>query len=154
MTIRKKYSKIKAVTIFADHKFQQRTVVKSYKAVLHGHLEKDRGIIDYPIAKDNAIFPRLKICVASGKPALTHYQVEERLNSPPRSVVRFNPQTGRTHQLRIHALAIGHPILGCDLYGDDNSQSLANRLMLHAETLEFIHPLSGESMHAFCPCPF
>ena len=99
--------------------FQQRTVVKSYKAVLYGHLEKDHGVIDCHIAKDNSIFPRLKICVESGKPALSHYQVEERLDSPPRSLVRFSPETGRTHQLRIHSQAIGHPILGCDLYGDE-----------------------------------
>lgn len=144
----------KNVNAHLTKQFQQRTVVKIYKAVLLGHLEKDSGEIDYPIAKDNANFPRLKICPASGKPALTHYQVEERLYSPPRSVVRFTPQTGRTHQLRIHSQAIGHPILGCDLYGDDHSQNLANRLMLHAKSLSFVHPVSGKKMNAICPCPF
>ena len=134
--------------------FQQRTVVKSYKAVLYGHLEKDHGVIDYPIAKDNSIFPRMKICVGSGKPALSHYQVEDRLDSPPRSLVRFSPETGRTHQLRIHSQAIGHPILGCDLYGDENSLRLADRLMLHADSLEFVHPISGVNMHGVCPSPF
>ncbi|MFT4727375.1 MAG: tRNA pseudouridine32 synthase/23S rRNA pseudouridine746 synthase [Granulosicoccus sp.] len=134
--------------------FQQHSVVKRYKAVLKGHLEEDHGVIDYPIAKDNSIFPRLKICSTSGKPAVTHYSVEERQDSPPRSIVCFKPATGRTHQLRIHALSLGHPILGCDLYGDDNSQALADRLMLHATSLEFVHPLSGENMCAVCPCPF
>jgi tRNA pseudouridine32 synthase/23S rRNA pseudouridine746 synthase len=96
----------------------------------------------------------LKICSTSGKPALTFYSVETRLNSPARTVVHFKPETGRTHQLRIHAQAIGHSILGCDLYGDDNSYGLANRLMLHAQSLEFLHPVTEENMHAICPCPF
>jgi tRNA pseudouridine32 synthase/23S rRNA pseudouridine746 synthase len=144
----------KEVNAHITQQFQHRTVVKRYKAVLQGHLEEDQGVINYPIAKDNSIFPRLKICLVSGKPALTHYNVEERLDSPPRSVVYFKPATGRTHQLRIHAQAIRHPILGCDLYGDDSSQVLADRLMLHAESLDFVHPISGEKIHAVCPCPF
>jgi len=144
----------KQVNAHLTRQFQQRTVVKRYKAVLQGHLEKDNGVVDFPIAKDNALFPRLKICSTTGKPALTHYRVEERLDSPARSVVCFKPATGRTHQLRIHAQAMGHPILGCDLYDDDNSQRLADRLMLHATSLEFLHPVSGDKINAVCPCPF
>lgn len=144
----------KTINSHLTKQFQQRTVLKNYKAVLHGHVEKDSGVIDFPIAKDNAIFPRLKTCWISGKPALTRYEVEERLHSPSRSIVRFKPQTGRTHQLRIHARAIGHPILGCDLYDNDDSWRLANRLMLHAENLEFTHPISGVTMQAVCPSPF
>lgn len=134
--------------------FQQRTVVKKYKAVLQGHVEKDSGVIDLPIAKDDSLFPRLKICDATGIRAVTNFSVEERLNSPPKTVVRFTPETGRTHQLRLHAQAIGHPILGCDLYDDDSSYNMAERLMLHAENLHFTHPMSGENVHALCPCPF
>ena len=134
--------------------FQQRTVVKRYKAILRGHIEHDQGVIDFPIAKDNAIFPRLKVCTTTGKPARTHYQVEERLDLPTKSVVQFSPETGRTHQLRIHAQVVGHPILGCDLYGDADSLSLASRLMLHADTLGFVHPATGEAITAKCPCPF
>jgi len=134
--------------------FQQRTVVKSYKAVLYGHLETNHGTMDFPIAKDRSIFPRLKICATTGKEARTRYRVEKRLDSPNRSVVSLKPETGRTHQLRIHCQAIGHCILGCDLYGDDTSERLADRLMLHAESLEFTHPVSGEIIHAVSPCPF
>lgn len=134
--------------------FQQREVIKRYRAVLHGHLKNDQGVVDYPIAKDDAIFPRLKICVESGKVARTHYQVVERLSSPCRTIVQFTPETGRTHQLRIHSQAIGHPILGCDLYGDDTTLSMADRLLLHAESLEFLHPVSGARIHAVSPCPF
>ncbi|ASJ73619.1 RluA family pseudouridine synthase [Granulosicoccus antarcticus] len=134
--------------------FQQRSIAKGYRAVLQGHLKADQGVIDDPIAKDSSIFPRLKICQISGKPALTHYQVEERWESPARSVVHFRPETGRTHQLRIHSQSIGHPILGCDLYGDEHSLRLADRLMLHAQTLDFVHPATGEQVHAVCPSPF
>ena len=134
--------------------FQERTVIKRYKAMLHGHVKDDVGVINLPIAKDDSIFPRLKICHVSGKTACTHFHVEQRQTSPPQSLVRFTPKTGRTHQLRIHAQAIGHPILGCDLYGDTVSQNMADRLMLHAESLEFVHPVSGETICASSPCPF
>lgn len=144
----------KQVNAHLTKQFQQRTVVKHYKAVLQGHLANDSGTINFPIAKDNAIFPRLKICQQTGKPALTHYHVEKRLDSPHRSIVKFKPETGRTHQLRIHSQAIGHPILGCDLYKNENSQHMAERLLLHAESLEFLHPVSGNEIHATCPCPF
>jgi tRNA pseudouridine32 synthase/23S rRNA pseudouridine746 synthase len=144
----------KRVNAHLTKQFQERTVVKRYKAMLLGHVEEEQGIIDYPIAKDNTLFPRLKICSVSGKPALTHYNVVDRLKSPSRTLVNFTPATGRTHQLRIHALAIGHPILGCDLYDDNESQGLAHRLMLHAQILEFVHPTSNKSMRFVSPCPF
>lgn len=134
--------------------FQQRAIGKSYKAVLHGLLEKDQGTVDLPIAKDALLFPRVKISVETGKHAVTRYQVENRDQTLNRTVVHFVPETGRTHQLRIHSQAIGHPILGCDLYGDDITERLADRLMLHAESLDFIHPVSGEKIHALSPCPF
>ena len=144
----------KQVNAHLAKQFQQRTVEKSYIAILNNHLENDQGVIDLPIAKDNALFPRLKICITTGKPARTHVQVLERLRSPARTVVRFTPETGRTHQLRIHSEAIGHPILGCDLYGDESSVSLSPRLMLHAEALAFVHPVSGSTLRKTCPCPF
>jgi len=78
--------------------------------------------------------------------------VEERSEAFTR--VTFTPKTGRTHQLRIHSREIGHPILGCDLYGNDESLAAAKRLMLHATTLEFVHPVTKERMAAHCECPF
>jgi tRNA pseudouridine32 synthase/23S rRNA pseudouridine746 synthase len=68
--------------------------------------------------------------------------------------VQFTPVTGRTHQLRIHSLEMGHPILGCDLYKSAGSEQLADRLMLHATDLYFEHPKSGEQFHAESACPF
>jgi len=134
--------------------FQARTVRKTYIAMLDGHLQSDEGTIDAPIAKDKPNFPLLKICHDSGKQALSHYRVLERLDNPLRSRVLFTPETGRTHQLRLHSREIGHPILGCDLYGSERTQALADRLLLHAMSLEFDHPVTGERLLFSCDCPF
>ena len=134
--------------------FQERNVVKTYTAILHGHLAQDDGCIDYPIAKDKPNFPLLKICSETGKKALTNYQVIERLQEPLATRVMFTPVTGRTHQLRIHSKEIGHPILGCDLYATDEAFFMAKRLMLHATDIEFDHPVTGERIKGLSPCPF
>ena len=144
----------KAVNANLTKQFQDRSVVKTYMGLLHGHLQNDQGCIDAPIAKDKPNFPLLKICHDSGKQALSQYQVIERLQDPPSTRVLFTPRTGRTHQLRIHSREIGHPILGCDLYGSKQTQGMASRLLLHALTLEFDHPVSGERIRRECPCPF
>ena len=107
-----------------------------------------------PIAKDKPNFPLQKICLDTGKPARSDYQVLERLQQPACCRVRFVPQTGRTHQLRIHSLEIGHPILGCDLYKNARSEKMAERLMLHASELQLDHPSSGERIYGHSPCPF
>lgn len=136
-----------------NRQFQQRTVSKSYTAVLAGHLQQSDFIIDLPIAR--AEFPRQRICAETGKSAQTHVELLETGvtdEGASFSRVLFRPVTGRTHQLRLHSLAIGHPILGCDLYsmpveakaGLVSSQRLAGRLMLHAAGLKFVCPRSGE----------
>jgi tRNA pseudouridine32 synthase/23S rRNA pseudouridine746 synthase len=134
--------------------FQMRSVLKTYVAVLAGHMLDESGQINVPIAKDPLLFPRLKTCNQTGKPAQTNYQVIERLHDPMSTRVRYLPQTGRTHQLRIHSQYIGHPILGCDLYGTQHSYQAASRLMLHAEKLEFDHPFTGERVFGESACPF
>ncbi len=133
--------------------FQARAIQKRYVAVLEGWLADDHGQITEPIAKDTNLFPRVKICYTTGKAALSEYTVLERLEHPRRTVVEFLPHTGRTHQLRIHSLAIGHPILGCELYNSEQSEQMAQRLLLHASDLYFEHPASGEPFHGHCPCP-
>ena len=142
----------KAVNAHLTKQFQARSVIKEYQAVLLSHIAEDEGVIDAPIAK--AEFPYQKICVETGKLAQSHYRVLERLQEPLSGVntskVLFTPLTGRTHQLRVHSKEIGHPILGCDLYGltidGIDSQSLAPRLMLHASSLKFEHPLWSEDI--------
>ncbi|MNZ97169.1 Ribosomal large subunit pseudouridine synthase A [compost metagenome] len=153
----------KAINAAIAHQFSQRAVTKSYGALLCGHLADDEGLIDAPIAKDPALFPRMKICAVQGKPARSRYRVVERLVrqsedgvSLPLTRVVLTPETGRTHQLRIHCQLLGHPILGCDLYGGLLLAGTENtpRLMLHASALDFVHPVSGEPMAASCASPF
>lgn len=144
----------KSINANLTKQFQSRTVVKRYVSMLSGHLENDQGCIDVPLAKDPPNFPLQKLCYEEGKQATSQYEVVERLPNPLRSRVVFTPLTGRTHQLRLHSLAIGHPILGCDLYGTKATQAMAKRLLLHASQLEFDHPISGERIMGQCPCPF
>ena len=137
-----------------NKQFQARTIKKHYIAMLAGRVTADQGSVSAPIAKDKTLFPRVKICHTSGKEAVSDYTVLQWLEKPARSLVKFTPQTGRTHQLRIHSLEMGHPILGCDLYNKGRSEQLADRLLLHASDLHFVHPNSGKLFHGKCPCPF
>lgn len=144
----------KAVNAILTKQFQYRTVIKTYIGILSGHIGVDQGVIDAPIAKDPPNFPLMKICHASGKQALSYFEVLQRLQNPNASRVLFKPYTGRTHQLRVHSRELGHPILGCDIYGTEQTQAESGRLLLHALTLEFDHPTSGERIVAECTCPF
>ena len=154
----------KDISRLLNRQFSERQVNKTYTALLAGHLEKNKGEIDLSIAKGE--FPYQKICNETGKSALTQYQLlshELFLHNGqehPISRVLFQPHTGRTHQLRIHSQQIGHAIIGCDLYPNLNdgpnksTEQIAERLMLHATSLEFNHPISNERILWQCPCPF
>lgn len=149
----------KSINAALCQQFSQRSVEKGYSALLCGHLENDEGIIDAPIAKNPALFPLMSICAISGKPARSRYRVVERFyqgTDLPLTRVMLTPETGRTHQLRIHCQQLGHPILGCDLYGGLEAPGAENapRLMLHASELNFIHPVSGEPVNARHAAPF
>ncbi|MGR5452949.1 RluA family pseudouridine synthase [Vibrio alfacsensis] len=137
-----------------NKQFQARSVQKRYLAMLAGWVEADRGQISAPIAKDKALFPRVKICHCTGKSAISDYQVISRLDNPPRTLMQYTPITGRTHQLRIHSLEFGHPILGCDLYNHPERSDISRRLMLHASDIYFTHPTTGEPIHGHSPNPF
>lgn len=153
----------KAINAALCQQFSQRTVTKIYSALLCGHLQDDEGVIDAPIAKDPALFPLMSICAITGKPARSGYQVVERFyhelddgTSLPLTRVQLMPETGRTHQLRIHCQQMGHPILGCDLYGGRllPGTEQTPRLMLHASELHFVHPFSLERIEARNTSPF
>ena len=144
----------KEVNAHIGKQFQARTVAKSYTALLHGHVEGDEGVIEFPIAKDRPNFPLQKICYESGKEASTHFRVIERLPDAFATRVVFTPLSGRTHQLRIHSREIGHPILGCDLYASDEAFFMAKRLMLHATEIAFDHPVTGERIKGVSTAPF
>ncbi|KAA0511939.1 RluA family pseudouridine synthase [Enterobacter vonholyi] len=149
----------KTINAALCQQFSQRSVEKVYSALLCGHVENDEGVIDAPIAKDPALFPLMSICAITGKPARSRYRVVERFYQEtglPLTRVELTPETGRTHQLRIHCQRLGHPILGCDLYGglDVPGAEGTPRLMLHASELNFIHPMSGEPVNARHAAPF
>jgi len=149
----------KAINAALCEQFSQRSVEKVYSALLCGHVENNEGVIDAPIAKDPALFPLMSICAKNGKPARSHYRVVERFYQEtglPLTRVKLTPETGRTHQLRIHCQQLGHPILGCDLYGglEAPGAERTSRLMLHASVLNFIHPVSGEPVNARHAAPF
>lgn len=130
--------------------FLRREVKKRYVAMLEGIVEKDEGLIDLPIRVDLEDRPRQMVCYEYGKPAQTRWKVIERNDG--RTKVHFFPITGRTHQLRVHAAhaqGLNHPIVGDDLYGDRSS-----RLHLHAEHLEFRHPITDEMIVVEVPAEF
>ncbi|NGX86570.1 RluA family pseudouridine synthase [Rahnella sp. Lac-M11] len=153
----------KAINAALCQQFSQRTVTKFYVALLCGYVADNEGLIDAAIAKDPALFPLMSICEISGKPARSHYRVLERFEQKredgtllPLTRVQLTPETGRTHQLRIHCQQLGHPILGCDLYGGLllPGTEKTPRLMLHASELNFVHPVSGKPVSARCNSPF
>jgi tRNA pseudouridine32 synthase / 23S rRNA pseudouridine746 synthase len=144
----------KPVHAHISKQFEQRLIDKTYTAVLFGHVENDKGIIDLPIAPDWQHRPLQKICQVKGRSSITHYEVLERMEEPYATRVLFKPVTGRSHQLRIHSKEIGHPILGCDLYATDEAFHMAKRLMLHATAISFEHPISHEHIHGYCKPAF
>lgn len=153
----------KAINAALCQQFSQRSVTKAYSALLCGHVHDDEGVIDAAIGKDPACFPLMSLCAASGKPARSRFRVIERFYQTqeegrllPLSRVELIPETGRTHQLRIHCQHLGHPILGCDLYGGRlmPGTERAPRLMLHASALHFVHPGSNTRINARSDSPF
>jgi len=135
---------------FIQRQFIQRTARKRYVAILDGILTKENGYIELPLAQDFENRPRQKVDPIDGKRAITYFERIEVKNKQTR--VYFYPKTGRTHQLRMHAAhedGIGLPIVGDDLYGKPS-----NRLCLHAERLEIVHPTTKKTMVFEIEAPF
>lgn len=137
-----------------SRQFHDREVRKRYVAIVAGQVAGDSGEIDLPLRKEALGSARQIVHATEGKPSVTRWKVVERLDDPPRTRLSLEPLTGRSHQLRVHCLALGHPILGDPLYGTPQSQSAAPRLLLHAEWLEFTHPATGERLGIGSPAPF
>ena len=136
-------AKTKRVHQNLQAQFKNRLVRKRYVALLEGIVPKDKGTVDLPLCLNPLDRPRQMVHTEHGKPAITDYQVLERLDGK-RTRIAFYPRTGRTHQLRIHAahpLGLHCPIIGDELYGEK-----ADRLYLHAEYLEFTHPITGKTV--------
>ena len=143
--------------------FKERTVRKVYLALVHGLLEEDEGVIEAPLGRDphHPLLVGVRAEGRGGRPALTRFRVLRRVPDEPSgpeakgvTLLEVYPHTGRTHQIRVHLKAIGHPIVGDPVYGPKRSSpGLPERLMLHARRLELTHPRTGERLRITAPLP-
>lgn len=131
--------------------FEARRVVKRYVAVVDGLMDRDAGSIDLPLLADWPNRPRQQVDIRRGKASLTHWRVLARDVAARTTRVELEPVTGRSHQLRVHLLAIGHPIVGDALYAPALA---APRLMLHACALALPHPHDGRALNFSSQAPF
>ncbi|PSH32331.1 bifunctional tRNA pseudouridine(32) synthase/23S rRNA pseudouridine(746) synthase RluA [Yersinia pseudotuberculosis] len=133
--------------------FREREPKKTYIARVWGHLAQEEGLIDLPLICDWPNRPKQKVCYETGKSAQTEYQVISR-DDDGSTRVKLSPITGRSHQLRVHMLAMGHPILGDGFYAHPEAKAMASRLQLHAQQLCITHPEFGTPMHFKCEAEF
>lgn len=129
--------------------FERRQIHKQYAALVQGEVTAQWGEVVLPLLCDWPNRPKQKVEWRNGKNAHTCFQVVARF--PHHSHLRLYPVTGRSHQLRVHCLHLGHPIIGDTLY---NNASTADRLMLHAERIVFQHPQTGGKIELYSPAPF
>src|SRR5262249_42927105 len=137
--------------------FQDREVQKTYTALVHGSMRKDVGTIELSVGRH----PTIRTKMAAGKPrgrsAHTQYRVVEHFRGF--SLLEVSIKTGRTHQIRVHLSAIGHPVVGDDVYGERANKEFAskfgklNRFFLHASALRFAHPMTGVILEFHSPLP-
>lgn len=135
-----------------SRQFHDRETEKTYTALCWGQPALDSGSIDLPLRYDPPTKPRHVVDQEHGKHALTFWRVTHRY--PDHCRVELTPITGRSHQLRVHMLSIGHPLLGDRLYAQGDALAASDRLCLHASMLAFTHPVTGERLRFDCPAPF
>lgn len=133
-----------------SRQFVRHEVTKTYIALVHGRIDPPQGTIDLPLAADWPLRPMQQVDREHGKASITQYRLISWDSSSDVSRVELTPRTGRTHQLRVHLLAIGHPIVGDSLY----HAATASRLMLHAQDLAFLHPGSRTPFAAHSDAAF
>ena len=134
--------------------FEHREVQKRYIAVVDGRIKNAAGKIDLPLICDWPNRPRQIVDHDQGKPSVTRYKALTRNIEENTTRVELEPETGRSHQLRVHLQSIGHPILGDRLYANEQQQAMAPRLLLHALSLGFVHPVTSEPLRFVCESPF
>lgn len=134
--------------------FQERKIDKKYIAIVDGLLEKTSGEINLPLIADWPNRPRQKVDMINGKPSITSFQLLEKYEVTKTSKVTLSPLTGRSHQLRVHMLSIGHAILGDQLYTTENTEKKSDRLLLHANRISFIQPFTEQRITIECQEPF
>jgi len=131
--------------------FEKRMTKKTYVARVWGTPAEKTGTVDLPLIVDWPNRPKQKVCFETGKPAQTDWRVLKSQGETSR--IRLQPHTGRSHQLRVHMLALGHPILGDPFYASGAAGDFP-RLMLHSQELRFNHPQGGRSMKIRATVPF
>ena len=141
----------KAAQGHLGQQFEKRQTKKVYLARLWGLLEPKEGTVDLPLCVDWPNRPRQHVNHEQGKPAVTDWRVQRHDGKTTR--VRLMPLTGRSHQLRVHMLSLGHPILGDPIYATGEALDYP-RMMLHAESLRLRHPETGKSLTYTAPVPF
>lgn len=145
-------AKTKAAQSALSRQFQQRQTAKEYQAITWGDCPAESGEINLPLIADWPNRPKQKICHEQGKPSLTRYQLLEQ--DGQRNRLRLIPVTGRSHQLRVHSMALGMPILGDRFYAPEHVIAMSERLLLHAHQLTFQHPADARSITCTAPLPF
>lgn len=133
--------------------FRERTLHKRYLAIVRGRLTPRAGVVDRPIGRHPRERKRMSVHSPRGRAARTRWEVVEEL--PDATLVRLFPETGRTHQLRVHLATLGHPVLGDRVYGVRRAlgTSTVPRQALHAEEIRFVHPRTGDAMVVRSPLP-
>jgi len=132
--------------------FETRQVSKTYYARVLGVPSQKQGTIELPLICDWPNRPKQMVDHEHGKAACTHWELIN--NNEESSLIKLMPVTGRSHQLRVHMLSIGHEILGDNLYASDKGKAMSSRLCLHAFNISFAHPSSGESLYFETPYLF
>lgn len=132
--------------------FEKRYVDKAYEAIVWEIVKDDHGTINLPLRCDWPNRPRQMVDFDLGRKAMTDWKVLKRDQYNTR--IALFPKTGRSHQLRVHMLELGHPILGDNLYATSDALNATARLCLHATKLEFHHPYGGARHTFVSPCPF
>ena len=142
----------KPAHVAISRQFEKRQTKKRYIARVYGQVKEQQGSIDLPLICDWPNRPKQMVDHQHGKKALTHYQVLSYDDNS--TLVELTPITGRSHQLRVHMLALGHPILGDRLYAHDEALTISPRLQLHAQMLAVSHPVTEQALTFTAPCPF
>ena len=146
------FARTKLAQRHLNWQFERRQVSKTYVARVAGSIAAEAGRIDLPLASDWPNRPLQMVCHDRGRPSVTDWRVLDREAAATR--VELRPLTGRSHQLRVHLLSLGHPILGDVFYAPPAALAAAERLQLHAHRLGFRHPIGGAPVDFESPVPF
>ena len=130
---------------------KEHSITRKYRALVHGNLKEDEGTVEGPIGRHATDRKKMAINYKNGKPAVTHYRVLQTLKGA--SFMEFELETGRTHQIRVHMASISHPLLGDTVYGNSKNPYKLQGQALHARTIGFIHPTTGEYIEVSAPIP-